>query len=44
MRLEELALVAEFPEYEAYAAATPRIVPLPPRRRKLGPLAIGRGR
>ena len=30
MRLEELALVAEFPEYAAYAAATPRIVPLLP--------------
>jgi protein-S-isoprenylcysteine O-methyltransferase Ste14 len=44
MRLEELALVAEFPEYAAYAAATPRIVPLLPHRRKLGPIAIGRGR
>ena len=44
MRLEELALVAEFPEYAAYAAATPRIVPLLLHRRKLGPIAIGRGR
>ena len=44
MRLEELALVAEFPEYAAYAAATPRILPLPSRPRRLGPIAIGRGR
>jgi protein-S-isoprenylcysteine O-methyltransferase Ste14 len=44
MRLEELALAEEFPEYAAYAAATPRIVPFLPRRRRLGPLAIGRGR
>ena len=44
MRLEEIALAAEFPEYAAYAAATPRIVPLLPRRRRLGPVAIGRGR
>jgi len=44
MRLEELALAAEFPEYAAYAAETPRIVPLLSRRRRLGPLAIGRGR
>jgi protein-S-isoprenylcysteine O-methyltransferase Ste14 len=27
MRLEEAALTAEFPEYEAYAAETPRLVP-----------------
>jgi protein-S-isoprenylcysteine O-methyltransferase Ste14 len=27
MRLEEAALAAEFPEYEAYAAETPRLVP-----------------
>jgi protein-S-isoprenylcysteine O-methyltransferase Ste14 len=27
MRLEEAALTAEFPEYEAYAADTPRLVP-----------------
>lgn len=44
MRLEEHALAAEFPEYAAYAAETPRIVPALPRRRGLGPLAIGRGR
>lgn len=44
MRLEELALAAEFPEYAAYAAQTPRIVPLLSRRRRLGALAIGRGR
>jgi len=44
MRLAELALAEEFPEYAAYAAATPRIVPLLPRRRRLGPLATGRGR
>jgi protein-S-isoprenylcysteine O-methyltransferase Ste14 len=44
MRLEELALAAEFPAYGAYAAETPRIVPLLSRRRRLGPVAIGRGR
>lgn len=44
MRLEELALAAEFPEYAAYATQTPRIVPLLSRRRRLGALAIGRGR
>jgi protein-S-isoprenylcysteine O-methyltransferase Ste14 len=45
MRLEELALAEEFPEYAAYAAATPRMVPLPSLRARLGPVAIGgRGR
>ena len=44
MRLEELALAEEFPEYAGYAAETPRIVPLLSRRRRLGPVAIGRGR
>lgn len=44
MRLEELALAEEFPAYAAYAAATPRIVPLLSLRRRLGPVAFGRGR
>ena len=44
MRLEELALAAEFPAYAAYAAETPRIVPLLSRSRRPGPVAIGRGR
>jgi protein-S-isoprenylcysteine O-methyltransferase Ste14 len=44
MRLEELALAEEFPAYAAYAAETPRIVPLLSRSRRLGPVAIGRGR
>lgn len=44
MRLEELALADEFPAYAAYAAETPRIVPLLSRRRRLGLVAIGRGR
>ena len=43
MRLEEIALADEFPEYAAYAAETPRIVPLSSLRRHLGPIAIGRG-
>lgn len=43
MRLEESALADEFPEYAAYAAATPRIVPLPSLRRRVRPVAIGRG-
>ncbi len=43
MRLEESALAEEFPEYAAYAAATPRIVPLPSLRRRVRPVAIGRG-
>lgn len=47
MRLEEAALEAAFPEYEAYAAATPRLLPrvLSPRSlsRQLGrPLKVGR--
>ena len=33
MGLEEAALEAEFPEYEAYAARTPRLVPRPRRPR-----------
>jgi protein-S-isoprenylcysteine O-methyltransferase Ste14 len=44
MRLEELALAEEFPAYAAYAGQTPRIVPRLARRRRLGPVAIGRGR
>ena len=44
MHLEELALVDEFPQYAAYAAETPRIVPLPPRIRRIRPLPIGRSR
>lgn len=35
MRLEERALEAEFPEYAAYAARTPRFFPLPVRLRPL---------
>jgi protein-S-isoprenylcysteine O-methyltransferase Ste14 len=44
MHLEELALVDEFPQYAAYAAETPRIVPLRPRVRRSRPLTIGRSR
>jgi protein-S-isoprenylcysteine O-methyltransferase Ste14 len=32
MRLEELALTREYPEYVAYAAETPRLIPRPRRR------------
>ena len=35
MRLEERALEAEFPEYAAYAAHTPRLIPTPARLRPL---------
>ena len=35
MRLEERALEREFPEYAAYAAHTPRIVPWPGRLRPM---------
>ena len=33
MRLEERALETEFPEYAAYAAHTPRLIPMPVRLR-----------
>jgi protein-S-isoprenylcysteine O-methyltransferase Ste14 len=33
MRLEERALEQEFPEYAAYAARTPRLIPIPVRLR-----------
>jgi protein-S-isoprenylcysteine O-methyltransferase Ste14 len=33
MRLEERALEREFPEYAAYAARTPRLLPIPARLR-----------
>jgi protein-S-isoprenylcysteine O-methyltransferase Ste14 len=39
MRFEERALTSEFPQYEAYAATTPRVLPSP---RLLGSLAAGR--
>jgi len=39
MRLEERALAREFPEYAAYAARTPRLLPLPFR---LSPLEMSR--
>jgi protein-S-isoprenylcysteine O-methyltransferase Ste14 len=35
MRLEERALETEFPEYAAYAAHTPRLIPMPVRLRPL---------
>ena len=35
MRLEERALELEFPEYAAYAAHTPRLIPMPVRLRPL---------
>jgi len=35
MRLEERALELEFPEYAAYAASTPRLLPFPARIRVL---------
>jgi protein-S-isoprenylcysteine O-methyltransferase Ste14 len=35
MRLEERALELEFPEYAAYAAHTPRLIPVPVRLRPL---------
>jgi protein-S-isoprenylcysteine O-methyltransferase Ste14 len=35
MRLEERALAREFPDYAAYAARTPRLLPLPTRLRPL---------
>lgn len=37
MRLEERALVAEFPEYAAYAAETPRLLPRPRMQRQPRP-------
>jgi protein-S-isoprenylcysteine O-methyltransferase Ste14 len=37
MRLEEQALKGEFPQYAAYAASTPRIVPRPVRARATTP-------
>jgi protein-S-isoprenylcysteine O-methyltransferase Ste14 len=42
IRLEEQALKEAFPDYEAYAAATPRFLPrfVVPRRERPGPLVV----